>query len=122
MTFDAMSKLVPHIESGKMRVLLLTNKMSAFPKIPTLTDLGYKQELVTSWFAMYGPAGLPEEVKKVLVPAIEKTMKNPELKVKIEKMLFVVDYKSPAQQRKMAAEEYERVLKIAKKVGLQKTD
>jgi len=122
MTFDAMSKLVPHIESGKMRVLLLTNKMSAFPNIPTLTDLGYKQELVTSWFAMYGPAGLPEDVKRVLVPAIEKAMRNPELKAKIEKMLFVVDYKSPAQQRKMAAEEYERVLKIAKKVGLQKTD
>jgi len=34
MTLDAMSKIVPHMETGKMRVLLLTNKMPQFPKIP----------------------------------------------------------------------------------------
>jgi tripartite-type tricarboxylate transporter receptor subunit TctC len=121
-TLDAMSKIVPHVESGKMRILLLTNKMSALPNIPTITDLGYKQDLVTSWFAMYGPAGLPEEVKRVLVSALEKAANRPDLKAKIEKMLFVVDYKSPSQQKKMAAEEYERVLEIAKRVGLRKTN
>jgi tripartite-type tricarboxylate transporter receptor subunit TctC len=67
---------------------------------------------------MYGPSGLPEEVKKVLVPAIEKAVKNPELKVRIEKMEFVVHYKSPAELKKYVTEEHERMLAIAKKVGL----
>ena len=120
MTFDAINKFIPHVESGKLRVLLLTNKMPEFPNVPTMTELGYKQELPSTWFAMYGPAGMPEEVKKVLIPAVEKAIKNPELKAKIEKMRFVVDYKSPAELKKLAAEEYETALAIAKKIGLRK--
>ena len=122
MTLDAMSKIVPHMETGKMRVLLLTNKMPQFPKIPTVADFGYKQGLFASWFAMYGPAGLPEEAKKVLIPAIERAIKNPELKSKIEKMLFTVDYKSPAELKKLGLEEYENALAIAIKAGIRKTN
>ena len=118
MTFDAVSKIKPHVESGKMKILLVTSKVPDLPRVPTLTDLGFKQDLFTSWFGMYGPAGLPDEVKKVLIPAIEKAVKNPELKAKVEKLDFVVDYKSPAEQRRMASEEYERGLAIAIKVGL----
>jgi len=118
MTYDAISKIAPHAETGKMRMLIVSIKSPLFPKIPTITELGYKQDLPASWFAMYGPSGMPEDVKKVLIPAIEKAIKNPELKTKIEKMHFVVNYKSPAEQKKLSTEEYETSLAIAKKVGL----
>jgi tripartite-type tricarboxylate transporter receptor subunit TctC len=117
-TFDAINKITPHVESGKLRVLLLTNKMAELPSIPTLNELGYKQELFTAWFAMYGPAGMPEEVKKVLISAVERAVKNPELKAKLEKMQFVVQYKSPSELKKLAIEEYDKALEIANKVGL----
>jgi len=119
-TFDAVVKYVPHVESGKLRILLLTHKLPAYPQWPTFTDLGYKQELFSSWFAFCGPSGLPEEVNKALVPAIEKVIKHPEFKEKFEKMHYVVPYKSPAELKKMIAEEYGRALEIAKKVGLSK--
>jgi tripartite-type tricarboxylate transporter receptor subunit TctC len=120
MTFDAINKLIPHVESGKLRVLLLTNKMADFPNVPTLTESGYQQDLVFTWFAMYAPSGLPEEVKKVLVPAVEKAIKNPEYKAKFERMKLIVEYKSPVEMKKLVAEEYARALAIAKKVGLSK--
>jgi len=120
MTFDAISKIAPHVESGKMRMLLVSIKSPLFPNIPTITELGYKQELPASWFGMYGPAGLPESVKKVLIPAIEKAAKNPEAKAKLERMHFVIQYKSPDEQRKLVQEEYETALAIAKEVGLRK--
>ncbi len=120
MTFDAVSKIAPHVESGKMRMLLVTMKSPLFPNIPTLRELGYKQDLAVSWFAMYGPVGMPEEVKKGLIPAIEKAAKNPESKAKIEKLHFIVDYKPPAEQKRLAAEEYQTALGIAKKIGLYK--
>jgi tripartite-type tricarboxylate transporter receptor subunit TctC len=63
LTCDTINKFAAHVESGKMRVLLLTNKMNEFPNVPTMAELGYKQGLPSVWFAMYGPAGLPEEVK-----------------------------------------------------------
>jgi tripartite-type tricarboxylate transporter receptor subunit TctC len=118
MTCDAANKFTAHVESGKLRVLLLSNKMAEFPQAQTMNDLGYKEQLPSVWFAMYGPSGLPEEVKKVLIPAIEKAIKQPELRARIEKLQFVVQYKSPAEMRKNVAEEYERGLAIANKVGL----
>jgi tripartite-type tricarboxylate transporter receptor subunit TctC len=54
------------------------------------------------------------------VPAIEQVIKNPEMKAKLEKMHFAVDYKSPAEMRKLVTEEYETVSAIAKKLGLGK--
>ncbi len=117
-TCDSITKFAPHVESGKLRVLLMSYKMAEFPNVPTMTELGYKQGLPSAWFALYAPSGLPEEVKKVLIPAVEKAIKNPELKARIEKMRFVVDYKSPAEMKKMVAEEYESSLTIAHKIGL----
>jgi len=119
-TFDAVSKIKPHVETGAMRMLLTTIKMADYANVPTINELGYKQQLVPSWFAMYGPAGLPEEIKKILIPAIEKAAKNPELKAKIEKLDFVVDYRPPAELKKLAAEEYEVGLAVAKRIGLRK--
>jgi tripartite-type tricarboxylate transporter receptor subunit TctC len=119
-TFDAVSKLRPHMESGKVRMLFTSIKVPDLPNIPTLRDLGYKQDLVPSWFGMYGPSGLPEEVKKALIPAIEKAVKTPENKSKLEKLDFIVDYKPPAEQVKFAAEEYKEAMAIAKRLGLGK--
>jgi tripartite-type tricarboxylate transporter receptor subunit TctC len=63
---------------------------------------------------------VPEEVKKVLVPAIEKAVNNPELKAKINKVGFMVDYKSPEELTKLMGEYYERANAIALKIGLRK--
>jgi tripartite-type tricarboxylate transporter receptor subunit TctC len=119
-TFDAFGKVKPHIDSGKLRVLLVSKKMAGYPDIPTAMDLGYKQGLLSTWFAFYAPSGLPEDVKKTLVTAIEKAVKNPELKAKAEKLGFVVDYKSPAELNKLKKEEYEVAAALAAKMGLKK--
>lgn len=111
---------LPHIDSGKLRVLLLSKKMQGFPNIPTITELGYKQNLLSPWFALYGPAGIPEEVKKVLVPAIEKAIKNPELKSKIEKQGYIVDYGTPDELKRIMIADYEAARTIAVRIGMSK--
>ncbi|HUL20253.1 MAG TPA: tripartite tricarboxylate transporter substrate binding protein [Thermodesulfobacteriota bacterium] len=119
-TMDAIGKIIPHTEAKKLRVLLMTRKFFMFPNVPTITELGYKQELVSSWFGLFAPAGIPEEAKKVLVPALEKAINDPELKVKIENRGYITEYKSPADLRKLIASNEETVRTIAAKVGLAK--
>jgi tripartite-type tricarboxylate transporter receptor subunit TctC len=119
-TLDAIGKIIPHAEAGKLRVLLMSRKFSQFPNVPTITELGYKQELLSSWFGLFAPAGIPEEAKKVLIPALEKAIKDPELKVKIENRGYVTDYKSPTDLRKLIISDEEAVRAIAAKVGLAK--
>ena len=115
---DAYSKLKPHVEAGRMRILMISPKRAASPEIPTLAELGFKGSLPTTWFAMYAPAGIPDDVKKVLVPAVEKAIKN--TKAKVEQMGATLDYKSPADQRKMRDDEYKQIYEIAVRLGLRK--
>jgi tripartite-type tricarboxylate transporter receptor subunit TctC len=119
--FNAFSLAIPHVKAGNIRMLLITNKVPEFPNVPTITELGYKQNLLSAWFALFAPAGIPEDVKKVLVAAVEKTIKSPELKVKMDKLGgYLVDYKSPAELKKLMVEDYEKALAIAIKAGLRK--
>ena len=117
-TIDSFSKVRPHADAGKMRILLITNKMPGYPDLPTITELGYKQSLPGSWFALFAPAGIPEEVRRVLVPAVEKAVKA--TKPRIDQLGSICEYKSPSELRKMIEQEYERALEIAIKIGLRK--
>jgi tripartite-type tricarboxylate transporter receptor subunit TctC len=115
---DTLTKVKPHVEAGKMRVLLISNKMPDYPQYPTITELGYKQSLPGGWFAMYAPAGIPEEVRKTLVAAVEKAVKI--TKPRIDQLGNLCEYKSPAEVKKITEEEYKRALEIAMKIGLRK--
>jgi len=117
---DALSKVMPHLDSGKLRILLITKKMQEFSEIPTISELGYKQDLFSAWAGFYAPAGIPGEVKGTLVPAIEKAVNHQESKEKINKMGFSVDYKSPDEQRQLSVQYYERASAVAKKLGIVK--
>jgi tripartite-type tricarboxylate transporter receptor subunit TctC len=117
-SFDIVGKFAPHVDAGKLRLLLVTRKVPSFPNLPTITELGYKRDLLTGWFGMFGPAGMPEEVKKVLIPAIEKAAKNPEGKAKIERLGYVVEYKTPAELRKLIIDDYETASGVAAALGL----
>ncbi|OGA02896.1 MAG: hypothetical protein A3H35_18865 [Betaproteobacteria bacterium RIFCSPLOWO2_02_FULL_62_17] len=120
-TTQSLSVLVPFMKSGKLRVLVTSRKMKDFPDLPVLEELGYKRELFSPWFAMYAPAGIPEGVLRVLVPAIRKAMASAETMDKIGKIGgSVIEYKSPAELKNMAIEEIETISALAKKMGLRK--
>jgi len=118
--FVAYAMVYPHYESGKLRGILADQKVAALPDIPTLTQLGYKQDLPPTYFGFAAPAGIPEEARKVLVPAIEKASRNPELAEKLKKIWFIPDYKSPAEFKQLVTRDYENACAIVKKMEVSK--
>lgn len=120
LTFDAFGKVIPHVEAGRLRILLVSRKMPGYSGIPTATELGYPQELLATWFAFFGPAGMPEGVKQRLVSAIEKAVAKPELRAKVEKMGYLPEYRSPEELGRMMRQEYGTASAIARRIGLQK--
>ncbi len=117
-TCDGFAKIKPHMEAGRMRFLLTTTKLPGYPQFPTITELGYKQPLFATWFAVYAGAGIPDEARNVLVPAIEKAVKA--TKTRVDKMGSLCEYKSPAEMKKMQEEEYKVGVEVAKKMNLSK--
>ena len=119
-SYDIVGKFLPHVEAGKVCILLVSRKISFLPDVPTITELGYRRELLSGWHGMFGPSGLPEDVKKVLIPAVEKAVNHPETKAKIEKVGYAVEYKTPEEQKRLIINDYETAKAIAVKLGLGK--
>ena len=117
-TVEAVAKVKPHVEAGRMRILLITNKMAAFSGIPTIMELGYKQDLPLTWWGVWAPSGIPEEARRVLVPGIEKAVKL--TKSRVDQLGNICEYRSPAEVRKLREEEYKKVFGMAVKIGLRK--
>jgi len=117
-TVDGFGKLKPHAEAGRMRILLIDPKKPDRPEIPTLKELGYKQGLPATWFAVWTQAGIPEEARQVLVPAVEKALKN--TKPKIDLLGSIFEYKSPQELKKWRDDEYKQIYEIAVKIGIRK--
>jgi len=110
----------PHFKSGKLRGILLDREVPALPDIPTLRDLGYKEDLPASWFGFFAPAGIPDEAKQALVPALEKAIKNPDVAAKLQKLWFITNYKTPAELKQILVENHEKIRTMAKKMGIAK--
>jgi tripartite-type tricarboxylate transporter receptor subunit TctC len=104
----------PHVKAGKLRVLLTSQKVPEFPDIPTLKQLGYKRDIMSIRFTFYLPAGVPDSVKKVLVPAIEKATKTPEVVNAIQQIGAIEDFVPAEEFKKIMAEEYGMVRQLMK--------
>lgn len=120
LSFDIVGKFKPHVDAGKLRLLLVSRKVSMFPNLPTAKELGYSRDLLSGWHALFAPAGLPAEVKKVLIPSIEKAAKTPATKAKIENLGYVVEYKGPDELKALIVDDYKTAKDIADKLGLGK--
>ena len=116
----AVALVYPHYKSGKIRGIVVDMKVPDMPEVPTLRQLGYKRDMPVAFWAFFSPAGIPEEAKKVLVPAIEKMAKNPEIIAKLQNMQIIPNYKSPAELKTILTDDYENAREMAKKMGLTK--
>jgi tripartite-type tricarboxylate transporter receptor subunit TctC len=116
----ALGTLLSHVKSGAMKGILTSNKIPEYPEIPTLPQLGYRQNLFGVWLAFFAPSGVPAEVTKALIPVIEKVVKDPAVAAKLAGLGMVQDYVPPEKLLAEIRDEHRTVEEIAKKVGLLK--
>jgi tripartite-type tricarboxylate transporter receptor subunit TctC len=116
----ALGTLLGHVKSGAMKGILTSSQIPEYPEIPTMSQLGYRQNLFGVWLAFFAPAGVPQEVTKALVPAIEKAVKDPTVVSKLAGLGMVQDYVPPEKLFAEVRDEHRIVEEIAKKAGLVK--
>jgi tripartite-type tricarboxylate transporter receptor subunit TctC len=71
----------PHIKAGKLKALA-TATAERVPglSIPTVAEGGYPGFEVTSWYAIFGPAGMPADVTRKLSTEIAKAVNETDLR------------------------------------------
>ncbi len=84
--FSSMGSASAHLEAGRVKGLAVTSikRAKMLPNVPTLAESGYPGFDAQIWFGFVGPAGLPDNVMKVLVPAFNEAMKDPDIVRMIE--------------------------------------
>ena len=80
--FDGMGTSAPQIKGGRLRPLAVTTaqRTPAFPDIPTLQESGIPDYDVTTWYALWAPAGTPPEIVNKLQQEVAKALASPLLK------------------------------------------
>ena len=75
-----------HILAGKLKPLAISSerRVAQFGDIPTLVELGYPELVVTTWYSLAGPDGLPRDIVQKLNAAVNKAMDQPEVKKHLE--------------------------------------
>jgi tripartite-type tricarboxylate transporter receptor subunit TctC len=116
----ALGTMTGHLRSGTLRGLVMSSKYPDFPDIPTLSELGYKEGLFGIWVAFFAPAGLPLEVSRKLVPALERAITSPAIGAKLKPLGIVMDYSPPEKLLAEIRDEHRRVSEIAIKSGMVK--
>jgi tripartite-type tricarboxylate transporter receptor subunit TctC len=116
----ALGALSSHIKAGTFRGIVSSSRVADFADIPTMTQLGYKDELFGIWFSFLAPAGIPENARKALVDAVEQAVKAPAITAKLAPLGIVQTYASPEAMAAEIREESRRVGEMARKTGVVK--
>jgi len=116
----ALGAISGHIRSGAVRGIVTSNKFPDFPAIPTMVELGFKQNLPAIWLGFFAPAGVPPEATGTLVPAIEKVARDPAIAARLAGLGMLQDYAPPEKLVEEIREEHRTLEQIAKQAGLAK--
>lgn len=110
-----LTPLLPQLEAKKVRLLTSSSKLSRFPDVPTMTELGYPDASRDFWNGFLAPAKTPQPIIEKLSEAIKKAMDNPEVKAKLEKIGVIPSYQGPKEFGKFLQKEYEIFMALGEK-------
>ncbi|AHG63773.1 Bug family tripartite tricarboxylate transporter substrate binding protein [Advenella mimigardefordensis] len=76
------------LDSGKVDVLGIagSKRSTHLPDVPTFKELGYEGLAVDSWFGVFSPKGINQEMKVAFHKALQLALENPEVKNRIYEM------------------------------------
>jgi tripartite-type tricarboxylate transporter receptor subunit TctC len=120
MTITTPPPLMGHIAAGKLRPLVVTSKtrLPSLKDVPSAPEAGYPDLDVSSWFAMYAPAGTPKPVIDRLTTEIEKIMKSEAFRRKAEELGAEARYMNPQQLDQYQRAELQRWGRVIKSAGI----
>lgn len=82
MAFDGLGSSAGHIRSGSIKPLAVASKerSPSFPNVPTAAEAGLPNYEVSTWYALWAPAGTPPEAVARMTEEVTKALNQPKIK------------------------------------------
>jgi tripartite-type tricarboxylate transporter receptor subunit TctC len=111
------SSALGQIRAGKVIPIAVSSKARVpdYPAVPTLAESGYPDLVARTWFALSGPAGVPDEIVRKLNRAVGQVLEMPDVKQRLDQDAIEREPMTPAQVTAFVAAEIAKWGPIAKK-------
>lgn len=82
--FDNLPSCIEQVRAGNLRALAVTSstRSPAIPDVPTLAESGLPGFDASSWFALYGPRGMPADVTTKLNGEVARILLSADMKAR----------------------------------------
>jgi len=116
MSFETVTVALPQIKAGKVKAVAVTSarRSAQLPDVPTLAEAGVPGFDVSSWQALYLPAGTPPAIVAKLNAEVQKIVAQPEVKARMESLGLEYAPNTPAQFTEFQKAEQARWAKVIK--------
>jgi tripartite-type tricarboxylate transporter receptor subunit TctC len=120
MAADPMTTVLPHIQSGKLRPLAVTNarRNPKLPDVPTVIEAGYPKLEATFWLGVVAPAGTPPDIVNKLNAAFRESLAPPETRARLDALGAEIKIGTPAEFEKMLADELAKWTAVVKAANI----
>lgn len=90
--FDSVGTALPPVRSGMLRALGVSSahRNSNLPDVPTIAESGYPDYLVSVWFGVAAPAGVPDDVARILKGSLDRAIDDDAFRTSLEKIGYSV--------------------------------
>lgn len=117
------SSWIPHVESGKMRLLVVwsENRIPRFPDVPTLKEVGIDMVQTSPW-GLAAPKGTPQPIIDTLHDAFHQAMDQQPFKNALKNYDMEAQYMNGADFRQFAIDTMQKEKKTLVELGFNKPD
>ena len=117
--FDNMPSSLPLVKEGKLRALGQTGprRSPAAPDVPTIAEAGVPGFEVTSWFAIFAPAGTPKDVIARIHAESLRIYKLPEVQERLKTLGLDAVLSTPDELARVQEAEVTKWARVVKESG-----
>ncbi len=116
---DNIATALPHMKAGRLRALgvTTTTRSGVAPEVPTLAEQGLAGYELSSWQAVFAPAGTPPAIIDRLYTEIAKILKLPDVSKRLGDLGLDLSGMPPAQLAALVKSDVPRLGKVVKDSG-----
>ena len=120
--FSDMAVVLPHVKANRLRGLAVTGPKPTplVPGVPTVAESGVPGFEMTSWWGMFGPAGIPQPIVTQLNTELTRILKTPEVNKTFATLGVDAATSTPEQLTAMIKVEVAKYAKLIQSVGIPK--
>lgn len=119
--FSTIPNLAPHAETGKLRMLGVASakRVSFMPDLPAIAETKPFGSLdISVWFGVFGPQGLPADVKAKFEAAVTATMADPAVQKTFRDRYYEIEKTGAAAMASQIDKDLDMYGKLAKQAGI----